>query len=162
MLGSNQRRLSRRFYRPRAPPPKYMPLISRDALRGEVPSRRRPHPPGLGGTRAGHGRSTRSLCHRTHAETTSRSKPQPRPSREEASQPMPPPDGTARPETGPHYTNWSRPILRLFSATWAHVSARIQHAVRKRPEITGMFRTMRTRGRVGQLPSRPARLSGTR
>ena len=36
------------------------------------------------------------------------------------------------------------------------VSARIQHAVRKRREITGTFRTTRTGGRAGQLPSRLA------
>src|ERR1019366_10394332 len=35
----------------------------------------------------------------------------------------------------------------------AQVSARIQHAVRKRRETTGTFRTMRTRERVAPLPS---------
>ena len=40
--------------------------------------------------------------------------------------------------------------------------ARIQHAVRKRREITGTFRTMRTRDGATPLPSRAGRLPGTR
>jgi hypothetical protein len=105
--------LSRRFYRPFAPPAQVHAAYQQrwTARRGSTPSAAAPSRARC--TQAGHGRPTRSTCRRTHAGTTSRSKLQPRPSSEEASQPTPPPDGTARPETGPHYTNWSRPILRL-------------------------------------------------
>ena len=42
MLGSNQRRLSRRFYRPLSSHPSHTPLTSTYTPRGRVPGRRRP------------------------------------------------------------------------------------------------------------------------
>ena len=118
-----------------------MPLTGRDALRGEVPRRRHLHSPGLRGLERatdrempGHGRPTRSSFHRppfpspasallrqhaarardrrTHAENDLPLQTAARPAREEASQPTPPPDAIAA-GTGPHYTNWSRPISEL-------------------------------------------------
>jgi hypothetical protein len=63
VLGSNQRRLSRRFYRPRAPP-ESPPLTSAYALRGSIAGRGRPlcvlgsWAPGARGPRTGAGKAT--------------------------------------------------------------------------------------------------------
>jgi hypothetical protein len=65
-----------------------------------------------------------------------------------------PQDGTAWPEPGP-----TIPIgLDLFYNWFRPLGFRCSHAVRKRRETTGTFRTMRTRDRAGQLQSRPAHL----
>jgi hypothetical protein len=88
--------------RPRRPL-KYMPLTSRDALRGEVPRRRRLHPPGLRGTRAGHGQGhprprtadkewscDRPPLRAPHAYGPGRAPPGPRDRRKQAKKPPAP------------------------------------------------------------------------
>jgi hypothetical protein len=125
-MGSNHRRLSRRFYRPLAPPAQVHAADQQRcaARRASAPSA--PAPLGLRETRAGHGQGHARprtadkewSCHRrcvpasarrqgpgprTHAENNLPPKPQPRPSREEASRPTP--RGTASRDRNPARTN---------------------------------------------------------
>jgi hypothetical protein len=62
---------------------------------------------------------------------------------------------TARSPPGPYgasNSDWSGPIPKLVYTNKLQVSARIQHAVRKRRETTGTIRTMRIRDGTNHTP----------
>jgi len=62
------------------------------------------------------------------------------------------------PPPGRNYTNWSNPVFAIGIDHTAQVSARIQHAVRKRQETTGTIRINRTREGAAPLTSGTALL----
>jgi hypothetical protein len=65
-----------------------------------------------------------------------------------------------RPAPGSHSTRY--PYFTIGLDHNRQLSARIQHGIRKRREITGMIRVNRTRERAASLGSGTARLRGQR